>query len=120
MEQLISGPAKCVGDRRIIGARLVRSASLATNGATFYITGVKLEIGSVATPFNRQSLAKSWADCQRYYQVGNVQSSIRLWVEWVGTFAGSTTLSSYDASAVPTTTSNFTVQTNRSASAMSH
>lgn len=28
----------------------------------------KLEIGSVATPFNRQSLAKSLADCQRYYQ----------------------------------------------------
>ena len=39
-----------------------------TNGASFYVTGVKLEIGSVATPFNRQSLAKSLADCQRYYQ----------------------------------------------------
>ena len=38
-----------------------------TNGATFYVTGVKLEIGSVATPYNRQSLAKSMADCQRYY-----------------------------------------------------
>jgi hypothetical protein len=33
------------------------------------LTRVKLEIGSVATPFNRQSLAKSTADCQRYYQV---------------------------------------------------
>ena len=39
-----------------------------TSGATFYLTGVKLEIGSVATPYNRQSLAKSMADCQRYYQ----------------------------------------------------
>ena len=35
---------------------------------TFAVTGVKLEIGSVATPYNRQSLAKSMADCQRYYQ----------------------------------------------------
>jgi hypothetical protein len=35
------------------------------------LTRVKLEVGSVATPFNRQSLAKSMADCQRYYQVGN-------------------------------------------------
>ena len=41
---------------------------VATNGAIFYVTGVKLEIGSVATPFNRQSLTKSLADCQRYYQ----------------------------------------------------
>jgi hypothetical protein len=40
---------------------------VATNGATFYVTGVKLEIGTVATPYNRQSLAKSMADCQRYY-----------------------------------------------------
>ena len=40
-----------------------------TNGALFYVTGVKLETGSVATPYNRQSLAKSMADCQRYYQV---------------------------------------------------
>ena len=39
-----------------------------TNAATFYVTGVKLEVGSVATPYNRQSLAKSMADCQRYYQ----------------------------------------------------
>ena len=44
---------------------------VATNAATFYVTGVKLEIGSVATPFNRQSLAKSMADCQRYYFLNN-------------------------------------------------
>ena len=31
------------------------------------VVRAKLEIGSVATPFNRQSLAKSLADCQRYY-----------------------------------------------------
>ena len=41
-----------------------------TNAAFFAVTGVKLEIGSVATPYNRQSLAKSMADCQRYYQQG--------------------------------------------------
>ena len=41
---------------------------IATLNATFYVTGVKLEIGSVATPYNRQSMTKSLADCQRYYQ----------------------------------------------------
>ena len=39
-----------------------------TNPAAFFVTGVKLEIGTVATPYNRQSLAKSMADCQRYFQ----------------------------------------------------
>ena len=43
---------------------------VSTNGAIFNVTGVKLEIGSVATPFPRQSLAKSMADCQRYYFSG--------------------------------------------------
>ena len=46
-----------------------------TNGATLYVTGVKLEIGSVATPFNRQSLAKSLFDCQSYYQT--VSATVR-------------------------------------------
>ena len=41
---------------------------VATNSAQLLLTGVKLEIGSVATPYNRQSLAKSMADCQRYFQ----------------------------------------------------
>ena len=45
---------------------------VATNNGRFFVTGVKLEIGSAATPFNRQSLAKSMADCQRYYQVGTL------------------------------------------------
>jgi hypothetical protein len=45
---------------------------VATNAAQFNITGVKLEIGRVATPFNRKSLAASLADCQRYYQTGTL------------------------------------------------
>jgi hypothetical protein len=38
-----------------------------TSGATFYITGVQLEAGSVATPFERRDYGRELMMCQRYY-----------------------------------------------------
>jgi hypothetical protein len=45
---------------------------IATNGATFYITGVQLEVGTVATPFEREIYSNTLAKCQRYFQSMNV------------------------------------------------
>jgi len=41
---------------------------IATNGATFYMTGVQLEVGEQATPFEHRSFGDELFSCQRYYQ----------------------------------------------------
>ena len=40
---------------------------IGTNGATFYLTGVQLEVGEKATPFEHRSYAEEEARCMRYY-----------------------------------------------------
>ena len=46
-----------------------------TNGATFYITGVQLEVGSSATGFEYRLYNQELSACQRYFQtVGGVAS----------------------------------------------
>jgi hypothetical protein len=41
---------------------------MATNGATFFLTGVQLEAGTVATPFERRDYGRELIMCQRYYE----------------------------------------------------
>jgi hypothetical protein len=43
----------------------------ATNGATWYVTGVQLEQNTSATPFERRLYNQELANCQRYYQKMN-------------------------------------------------
>jgi hypothetical protein len=61
------GAANAWANGSFIGAAGA-SSLVRTNAATMQITGVKLETGSVATPFERSTLAKNLSDCQRHYQ----------------------------------------------------
>ena len=45
-----------------------------TNDATFEITGVQLEVGPVATPFEHLSLADDLRRCERYFEVDKMNS----------------------------------------------
>jgi hypothetical protein len=59
---------------------------MATNGATFYITGVQLEKGSTATSFDYRPYGTEFALCQRYYEIygGGSSQDIYMGVGAVG------------------------------------
>jgi hypothetical protein len=62
-----SGTAGAWTGSSVLSATSVTSV-VGTNGATFYITGVQLEQGSTATPFERRLYNQELANCQRYFE----------------------------------------------------
>jgi len=62
-----------------------------TNGATFYITGVKLELGSIATPFVPDDYSVSLQKCQRYYEKSYDIATVPGTSTGVGSVAGAYT-----------------------------
>jgi hypothetical protein len=65
---------------------------ISTLNATWYITGVQFEVGSVATPFERRPFGTELALCQRYYyrtaDNGSVTNIITVAVETATNAAG--------------------------------
>ena len=61
-----------------------------TNDSTFDITGVQLEVGPEATPFEHRSFAEELALCQRYYYKMQNGSSSAYWVGHVTAYGSNT------------------------------
>lgn len=62
----LSGTAGSWGAQGIWGVTGATSV-VGTNGATFYITGVQLEVGTVATSFDSRDYGRELMLCQRYF-----------------------------------------------------
>jgi hypothetical protein len=81
-----------------VGSNLVSvtgaTSVVGTNGATWYITGAQLEVGSVATPFERRDYGRELAMCQRYYyRITTVNQQFG--VGWNGSTTGSYVMTTF-------------------------
>jgi hypothetical protein len=72
---------------------------VATNGATLAITGVQLEVGSVATPFERRPYSTELQLAQRYFEKSYNMSVVPGAAGISGGFYGFTTSASATAEA---------------------
>jgi len=87
----LTGPAGAWAGAAYYGANGATNV-VSTNGATFYITGVQLEVGSTATSFDYRSYTTELQLCQRYLPVINLADSVGGFTSLVsGYAAGSTT-----------------------------
>jgi hypothetical protein len=65
---IASGTNNAWNASNVFSAAGITNTILSTNGATFQISGVKLEIGAAATQFDRRPLSLEMLLCQRYYR----------------------------------------------------
>jgi len=56
----------------------------ATNGSTWQLTGVQLEVGDVATAFEHEDIGTTLAKCQRYFQIYGEVADSEIYSGYVG------------------------------------
>lgn len=71
----VSGTAGAWASGNFVSATGATSL-VGTNGATLYITGIQLELGSNASDFEHRSYGEELALCQRYYEGGGLNNPI--------------------------------------------
>jgi len=89
-----------------------QEAWIGSASATFFITGIQLEVGDVATPFEHESFAATLQKCQRYYQqsyalgtvVGTVTAVGKESMQASGSVLSTTTRLTTEMRATPTVT----------------
>ena len=86
-----------------------------TSGATFYITGAQLEVGSVATPFERRDYGRELIMCQRYYLssipaigYGSSSTAVQLNLNFLVTMRAAPTITITSALTVTDSSNNYT------------
>jgi hypothetical protein len=82
------------------GIRFIFATGAFTSG-TLDITGVQLEAGSVATPFERRPYGTELALCQRYYQKSYSQTVVPATVTFVGAVQWGSTSTNANANYQP-------------------
>jgi hypothetical protein len=85
----LTGPAGAWAGATYYGANSATSV-VGTNGATFYITGVQLEVGSTATSFDYRPYGTELALCQRYC-INYKSSDAGVYMRYGSGYANSTT-----------------------------
>lgn len=58
-----------------VAAFIWSDSTASTTSDYLYVTDVQLEIGAIATPFERRSMAEELVNCQRYYEKSYAQST---------------------------------------------
>ncbi len=64
-----------MGSRRLFSATGATSV-VGTNGATWYITGVQLEVGQNPTSFEHEPFSQTLHKCERYFQKWDLETAV--------------------------------------------